>query len=85
MGSDIANKFADQDRPFRDYERDHFLSFPSVTILNRKKYELTEAALRKIRERVGKVDVHPAITELKGTFIRREWKNGSDIRPFLPD
>ncbi len=85
MGSDIANKFADSERPFRDYEREHFLSFPSLTVLNRKKYELTEAAVRKIRERVGRIEVHPAVTDLEGTTIRREWKNGGDVRPFLPN
>lgn len=85
MGSDIANKLADPKSPFRDYERRHFLSFPHVTVLDRKGFELTAASRASIERIVGGISVHPAVTELQGTLIRQDWRNGHDIRRHLPE
>lgn len=84
MGSDIANHLDPDDGIFRDYERAHFLSFPALTVLERKDYELIEAARRAIREKVSRLSVYPAVTEVKGTLIRRKWKGSEDIRQHLP-
>ena len=85
MGSDIANLFSPEAQVFRDYERAHFLSFPALTVLERKGHELIEAARCAIQEKVSRLSVYPAVTEIKGTLIRRKWKEREDIHQHLPE
>lgn len=85
MGSDIANLFNLETKGFRDYERKHFLSFPAFTVLQRSGHELVEGARSAILEKVSRLSLYPAVTEVKGTLIRRQWKDGKDIRTYLPE
>ncbi len=84
MGSDVANLLHPNSAKIGEKERQHFLSFPSVLVLQRPNHELLPTTHAYFVERMSTVIVSPPRVEFSATDIRRAYRNGEDIKPFLP-